>query len=761
MKKIHNLTITTMFFFVSSAHAGFIPSNLLDTDLDDQSTYAALTVNLGAGTTVGGNVQGFKPITTGAGSVISGNVSGGTTVTTAVDSSVGGYIEAGTTVTIGANTNIGDYIEAGTTVTTGADASVGSYVHAGTTVTTGAGTSVVGSIFSGTTTTTGGLGVSGPVTVGGDIEAGGLYTSGAGALVSGAINDQLALIPGYVPPAPPPAVINQKVQFDAVQATLIQLGVTEGSTNLDITFGISSETLTSGVYDSLNYLSIRAGQTLTLDGEGVEGDFLFNIHNYLNFAAGAKVELINFTDNSKVIWNIIGDAVGSSGYMQAAANVSMRGFIFANGYVNTGADTTLFGVGDSCGGAVSVNDYILFGANNTIGAVGCDTSFDGTANLSVDFISSFEAGLDSLLQATVNGSGYLNIWVDWDQNGQFETDEQLVFDRAMTTGTETFLADAPYDVIQGTTLARARYNSVPGVSATGELEGDVEDYEVIVLNSGYSLVTNNPYFLAFEDMWPEKGDYDFNDVVIRLASSLIVTNDNQVKQLKLEGELEAMGASYHNGFAIQLQGITNSDIDQAAIVFDINGQTSSVALLEEGTAHTVLQITDDLWKHVKPDTSCWFFKTQPGCSSSSTFSFSVTITFITGIPSNIFPSAPFNPFIFATPDTDHGSVFSENPGRGLEIHLKNKPPTSLANEIYFGLSDDVSDPDNNYYYLTSNGLPWGLAINIGESESWLHPYEWVNTLRAYPEFEDNANSNGVMNPAWFQNSKAVLAKTYH
>jgi hypothetical protein len=95
--------------------------------------------------------------------------------------------------------------------------------------------------------------------------------------------------------------------------------------------------------------------------------------------------------------------------MQAAANVSMRGFIFANGYVNTGANTTLFGVGDSCGGAVSVNDYILFSADNTIDAVGCDATFNGTGSLSVNFVSSFEAGLDNLLQVTVNGSGYLDI----------------------------------------------------------------------------------------------------------------------------------------------------------------------------------------------------------------------------------------------------------------------------------------------------------------------------------------------------------------
>jgi LruC domain-containing protein len=716
MKQINKIIITTMFCFASSVHAGFIPLDLLDNDLNDQSTYAALGVTLGARSIVGGNMQGFAPITIGVDSVVGGNVS------------------------------------AGSVVTSGAGASVGGYIQAGTTASSGVGGTVGGSIFSGTTSGTGANS-----TVGGDIEAGTLYTAGAGAIVSGVISDQLALVPGYVAPT----VINQKDQLDAVQATLDQLGVTEGSTNLDITFGVVDETLTAGVYDSLNYLSIRADKTLTLDGQGVDGDFLFNIHNYLDFAAGAKVELINFTDDSLVIWNVIGDAVGAAGYMQAAADVSMRGFIFAKGYVNTGARTTLYGVGNSFGGAVSANNHVLFGTDNIIGALGCDTAVTGVPNLIVNFISAFEAGLESLLEVTVIDSGYLNIWVDWDQNGQFEADEQLVFDRSMTAGTDTFLATTPYDVVQGTTLARARYNSVPGVSATGVVDGEVEDYDVIVLNSGYSLVSNNPYFLAFEDMWPEIGDYDFNDVVIRLVSSLIVTNDNQVKQLKLEGELKALGASYHNGFAIQLEGITDSDIDQTAIVFDINGEASSSALLEEGTAHTVLQISDDLWKHVTPDTSCWFYKTQPGCSSPSTFSFSVTITFITGIPMNIFPNAPFNPFIFATPDTNHGSVFSGNPGRGLEIHLKNKPPTSLANEEYFGLSDDVSDPDNNYYYLTSNGLPWGIAINIGESESWLHPYEWVNTLRAYPQFEGNAVSNGVTNPAWFQNSNADLARTYH
>jgi hypothetical protein len=336
VRQFNKLLVITVFCFTSSAHAGFIPLDLLDVELKDQSTYAALGVNVGKRSIVGGNMQGFVPITIGVGSTVGGN------------------IEAGTAVNLGAHTTVNGYIQAGTTAITGVHSNVGGSIVAGTTAGTGAHS-----------------------TIGGDVEAGGLYTAGVKATVSGNITDQLSSVLGYVPPV----VINQKTQLDAVQATLDQLGVTEGSTDLAITFGVTDQTLTAGVYDSEDYLSIRAGKTLTLDGQNVDGDFLFNIHNYLNFAAGSTVALINFTVNSQVIWNVIGDAVGSSGYAQAAADVSMRGFIFANGFVNTGDRTKLNGVGNACGGAVSVNDYVLFGDDNVVGDLGCDTAFSAALSL--------------------------------------------------------------------------------------------------------------------------------------------------------------------------------------------------------------------------------------------------------------------------------------------------------------------------------------------------------------------------------------------
>jgi hypothetical protein len=329
MKYVNKVLLITTLSMMCSAQASLIPLGLLDGDLNEQSVYANFGVTLGDHTKVGGNMQGASPITTGVNSVVGGN------------------------------------IEAGTAVTTGAGSIVGGYIQAGTTVNTGVGSVVEGNVFSGTTTGTGGTS-----TVNGNIEAGGLYSGGVGATVNGTITDMLASDPSYVPPV----VKNQNTQLGDAQETLRLLGV-GNSTDLGITFGTVGETLTAGIYDSLDYLTIRAGMTLTLDGEGVDGDFLFNIHNYLDFAAGAKVELINFTDDSKIIWNVLGDNTGTAGYFQAAAGANIRGFVFARGYVDTGADTTILGVGDSCGGAVSRENYVGFGARNTIGAEGCVSTF--------------------------------------------------------------------------------------------------------------------------------------------------------------------------------------------------------------------------------------------------------------------------------------------------------------------------------------------------------------------------------------------------
>jgi len=376
------------------------------------------------------------------------------------------------------------------------------------------------------------------------------------------------------------------------------------------------------------------------------------------------------------------------------------------------------------------------------------------------FITPLLAGTDSLIQVQATGAGYLNIWGDWNRDGTFSQDEKLISDKYMADSTEVFLVNTPLTALNGFTWTRARFTSTPSIVASGGVaDGEVEDYRVIVNNLGNSQIQDTPYYLAFEDRWPEQGDYDMNDVVILQESSLLLTENFEVKQLEFHGELKALGASYHNGFAIQLDNILPSNINTDLIRFEINGVQQENSAIEEDTEYVVIKITDDLRSHIQLTEECEYYKTESNCDNASQMTFSVTVPFNTPITLEQFPEAPYNPFIFAQNSTYHGDLFF-HPGRPLEIHLKNKMPTSKADSTMFGIADDSTQPSANYLYQTSNGLPWALAINPGSQEEWKHPSEMVDILQAYPDFQDFVESNGNTATRWFSQSNAINSKLY-
>ncbi|MBL4822629.1 MAG: LruC domain-containing protein [Colwellia sp.] len=362
------------------------------------------------------------------------------------------------------------------------------------------------------------------------------------------------------------------------------------------------------------------------------------------------------------------------------------------------------------------------------------------------------------MQAT--GAGYLTIWGDWDRDGEFSADEKLLSDKYMENTTEIFLVNTPLNALNGFTWTRARFTSISSIVASGGVsDGEVEDYRVIVNNPGNSQIQDPPYYLAFEDSWPEQGDYDMNDVVILQNSSLLLTESYAVKQIEFNGELKAMGASYHNGFAIQLDHISPANVDNTLVRFEINGILQEVSPIEADTQYLVIKVTDNFSNHIQKTENCQYFKTEKNCSNSSQMTFSITIPFINPIALDEFPEAPYNPFIFAKNDTYHGDLFF-HPGRSLEIHLKNKLPTSKADLTMFGIADDATQAANNYYYQTSAGLPWALAISSGSQEEWKQPSERVDLIKAYPDFQIFVETNGNKATNWFSQSNAVNSQLY-
>jgi len=376
------------------------------------------------------------------------------------------------------------------------------------------------------------------------------------------------------------------------------------------------------------------------------------------------------------------------------------------------------------------------------------------------FITPLLAGSDSLIQVQATGAGYLNIWGDWNRDGEFSEDEKLLSDKYMSNTTEVFLVNTPLSALNGFTWTRARFTSIPAIVASGGVaDGEVEDYRVIVNNPGNSQIQDTPHYLAFEDRWPEQGDYDMNDVVILQNSSLLLTQSFEVKQIEFHGELKAMGASYHNGFAIQLDNILPSNVDSNLVRFEINGVLQDTNVIEADTEFLVIKITEDLRDHVQLTAECDYYKSEQNCGNGSQMTFNVTVPFITPIALANFPEAPYNPFVFAQDGTYHGDLFF-HPGRGLEIHLKNKMPTSKADLSLFGMADDATQISNGYYYQTSSGMPWALAISAGSEEEWKHPLEMVDIIHAYPDFQNFVESNGNSATLWFSQSNAISSKLY-
>ena len=378
----------------------------------------------------------------------------------------------------------------------------------------------------------------------------------------------------------------------------------------------------------------------------------------------------------------------------------------------------------------------------------------------ITFLTPLLSGTDSLIEVTATGAGYLNIWGDWNRDGEFTSDEKLLSDKYMDNTTEVFLVNTPISALNGFTWTRARFTSITSIVASGGVpDGEVEDYRVLVTNAGNSQIQDTPYYVAFEDSWPEQGDYDMNDVVMLQNSSLLLTDSSEVKQIEFQGELKALGAAYHNGFAIQLDNVLPSNVNSDLVRFQINGVLQQISAIEADTQYLVIKITDDLESHIQLSAACDYYKTETNCSNSSQMTFSVTVPFIIPISLDVFPEAPYNPFIFAKEATYHGDNFNQ-PGRALEIHLKNRMPTSKADPNMFGIADDNTQISSNYNYQTVNGLPWALAINPGSQEEWRHPSETVDILQAYPKFKSFVESNGNKETNWFSRINSDLSKLY-
>ncbi|WP_423148667.1 LruC domain-containing protein [Rubrolithibacter danxiaensis] len=309
--------------------------------------------------------------------------------------------------------------------------------------------------------------------------------------------------------------------------------------------------------------------------------------------------------------------------------------------------------------------------------------------------------------------------------------------------TETSVNEGDFnDVIFYATASEANSFSKTGVVELdngGDTDGDgVKDESDEFPNDPARAYTTTTGWstLAFEDRWPEKGDYDLNDLVINYRYKF--TNNAQNKIVDMTGDftVAAVGASYENGFGVEFPFSPN-------IVSKVTGQKFIKSYiqkasngLEAGQSKAVIIPFDNSKALIDNYAGAYFVNTRPTMEKVAGDTAHVYIEFTSPVASSTLGSAPFNPFMIS------------NQRRGYEIHLPGNKPTDKADMSLFKTVDDNSNPATNRYYLTKDNWPW--AINI--AEPFAYPTEESLVSKAYLHFLEWAGSGGTLYPDWYKNT---------
>ena len=141
------------------------------------------------------------------------------------------------------------------------------------------------------------------------------------------------------------------------------------------------------------------------------------------------------------------------------------------------------------------------------------------------------------------------------------TSQATILGEAYVENKSNVLMSVSYPNLQETFYAAAidsegRYTIVPFNPNTGNVVSFEHPVASKVKVGGYYQMQSFTYL--YEEEYPEAGDYDYNDVVVRLSMRRTAP-----KEVRLNVELAAVGASMQLAFAIRLAGYKASDLEKA------------------------------------------------------------------------------------------------------------------------------------------------------------------------------------------------------
>jgi len=216
--------------------------------------------------------------------------------------------------------------------------------------------------------------------------------------------------------------------------------------------------------------------------------------------------------------------------------------------------------------------------------------------------------------------------------------------------------------------------------------------------------------VTFEDLWPSKGDSDYNDLTLRVHVERTADVSDHTLELRYTFLVWSIGATRCAAAGLRLPGDDPSNVTVERVVGAAGATdggewtTTSSTVVSDGAAGSIVPLTLDARTELCAGAP-GYLNTQAGSDTVACAPVGLRITFTTPSPAAI--DAPGDVFYF---DCDA-------PGR--QVHRSLYPPIPggpfAADPALVGTGDDASEtgPGADRFYVDAAGVPWALSLGDG------------------------------------------------
>ena len=254
----------------------------------------------------------------------------------------------------------------------------------------------------------------------------------------------------------------------------------------------------------------------------------------------------------------------------------------------------------------------------------------------------------------------------------------------------------------------------------------------------YDYPATTYFYQIFEDLWPNTGDFDLNDMVLKSKIGWDKHADNSFHYIYVQTVVQAVGAGIQSGLGWELfknnGNGTREYMPDIATWFGANADpdvNNGVICFDnvKDWQYTPYSNTGGLGPDAKPD----------------------TVFFQAYIPQGEIWSFEMLAYMFRSNDPSH------------QVRTFGTPPTATANMGLFDTGNDDSPTSwngsvgtsfsypltgANAFYRTENNHPWAVEFITNDFKV---AKEKTDILLAYPQFKDWAESGGNVNQTWYNN----------